>query len=772
MADLTISGAYSTQADLKACVEKFRSLDSGVISFEIELVQSKVEIDLVFISYLMLFRIERPELQICFHALNLQDEYLSKLKQYMTNAYLMVGVSVFNVVVSGGEIKEVQSSDNGQWVFPTDKDSGWLVVSQSFIAPLFIDGRRNGGEVNESIQKFLFKETTEVFKTSLDRLPNGVTFNRKWNEEEFYQELNDKIRLSLSPSDRERCLETLTQLHYYRALERANILRIRLDPKFKRGDVTTHRQDLQVSRITYMGGTYSFYDEIVPIFDELRDKPAIYHFVFCSILTSGILPSEFNSDNKVQIQSILKSLWAYTKELVRGFQELVLNIQHHSSERVGVFTGRVYKKSVWDELKRTDYEVIETLRKSFDTVERLIDFNVVDLGNVGVIDRLKQDSEGLSKAYDGIEALKSIYDEDIERIKEGHVRFEHFLNPNAGNTLSQQAKRATSHLGLLIFSKLVIENNGLLRAGTIAKKEDGTVSSDAVAVYKGEAYSYPNALAHGTHYHVVLPVLTNKAYESILPLPIVEPQGTDQTLFSLHELLEFDTCVYERGLEAPARTERRALFQLRFQNQDIGRDDEFRLFRELSSLLEGVVFKSKRDILCVDLHRVSLRGSSLFRFLGNLSLLLPKEHMIVSGIDAALVREVCRINDGWGDGKQDFPYWGKDTVFILFSHVDMTSGGAATPTRRFNFADALWGETKADFLAANRLIQRTNFNLVSLMYASETNDINSAAALSGTKLFRDGPTLLPFDLLIEGNEGMTLFEQNSMSLIQTELKYS
>ena len=772
MAELTISGAYSTQADLRACLDLFHALGKEDNILDIHLEQSDVEIDLLFISYLMLFKMERSELQITIVAQSLNTEYSAKLVQYMTNAYLMVGISVYRIVLDGGEIKEVTKPAGGDWTFPTDKEAGWLVTSVSFIPPLVVIGSAISANSTSVIQEFLFEQPTEEFKNSLPKLPNGLIYNDQWSEENLYQELNEKIRESLNPSDRNQCILMLTRLHYYRALREIRILRIRLDSKFVKGDPSTYRLKLRVSNITPMSGPYAFYNEVASIFDELEEKPAIYHFVFCSMLTSGVLPSEFNDKNKREVVLSLNQLWEFTKELVRGLYELVLNIRQHSSKKTGVITGRIYKKLVWEALKKSEVgssfdKYVRLLGNDYESIERLMDFNIVDLGIDGVLDKLKHETEKLAENSGGLEHLSTIYMEDVKLIQSGKVSFEHFINPSKGNVLSQQAKRATCHLGLLIFSKLVIENKGLLRAGT--------VNAQSVTVYQGGCSTYDGSVLHGTHYHVVLPVLKTSGYKTILPTALAEPQATEHTLTGLHELLDFGTYVIDSDCISPTRTKGDALIQLNLQERDVtDRDGETDLFQHFKAMYESSSYNPKLDFLCIDLQRVSLSASALFRFMGNLALFIPREHVILLGVKAELLQEVYRINDGWYDDRSALlAYWSEVTVTIVYSYVDMPSTDTNDDScRRFYFADALWGKHKSDFIAVNRLVQRTNFNVQSTVSPPTEADSPWTSGLVNTKFFRDGPTLLPLDLLVQGPNDLTLFELNSKAHIQSELNHS
>ncbi len=55
---------------------------------------------------------------------------------------------------------------------------------------------------------------------------------------------------------------------------------------------------------------------------------------------------------------------------------------------------------------------------------------------------------------------------DIQNLKTGKVRLEHLINRESGVHLDHQAKRAIAHLGLQIFSNVIAENKGLIRASS------------------------------------------------------------------------------------------------------------------------------------------------------------------------------------------------------------------------------------------------------------------------------------------------------------------
>ncbi|MCL4482919.1 MAG: hypothetical protein M1445_09975 [Bacteroidetes bacterium] len=97
---------------------------------------------------------------------------------------------------------------------------------------------------------------------------------------------------------------------------------------------------------------------------------------------------------------------------------------------------------------------------------------------------------------------------------------------------------------------------------------------------------------------------------------------------------------------------------------------------------------------------------------------------------------------------------------------------------RFYFTDILWGKEKLDFSHVNKLIKKTNFNSTTIFLQNGNDQQNGdkqkydnrLALIAQSGFFHSKTTLLPFDLLLPGNNGLTLFEHNASVLLQNQLK--
>jgi len=130
-----------------------------------------------------------------------------------------------------------------------------------------------------------------------------------------------------------------------------------------------------------------------------------------------------------------------------------------------------------------------------------------------------------------------------------------------------------------------------------------------------------------------------------------------------------------------------------------------------------------------------------------------------------------------GKTEKHFPYWNESSIVLFYSCTHYKGD-------LFYFVDALWGDTRPDFLLVNHLIQKTNYN-TTIFQAAKAHDkdlenilnnpdlnnwvYRNVKLLSRFGLFQNGVTLLPFDLLLTAPNDLSLFENNAIVQLKKDL---
>ena len=517
-----------------------------------------------------------------------------------------------------------------------------------------------------------------------------------------------------------------------------------------------------------------FFNKTKWIFDDLSNQPPIYHFIYSQILSSNLFPSSFSSANlnndNDNIIKLLHSLWNYTKEIVSGLNELAKNVREHADPPIGLITGRIYKSDKWTELKRNinkDNSLLDDYLQKVNNLDfgeelAFFDLNVIDLGKKSIIETLKNKTNELLA---NSQSLSSILKEDLEIIAKGNLDLCHFLDFSVGNTLNQQAKKAIAHLGLLIFSKLISSNNGLIRAGSTNNKD--------TLCYPAQAHPVP----FGTNYHIVLPISKKRKFISFLPHPIKVPlESAPIEIIGIEEMLDYkvvsinDIQKFDKKLP-----NEKWIYLIHIKLRIKERGDVLKIWgkidKEIKSNFENLT--NQQDLYCIDFEGSKINESDLFRFIGLWNLIYPKFSLIIINIETDIFKNLIDLNEifieKFKKGSNDTAVvWNENSPLLIYSYDNPKNN-----EERFYFANILWGKDNDDFYFANKLISKTNFNAVILFSSidKEKNfEENTFSYLAQSGLFYSKTTLLPFDLLLPGTDGLTIFENNASVLLQNELK--
>lgn len=761
MDPLKIKDKYLSQNCIEKCIERFEQIKNETNPIlNINFVREVQEIDPLLLAYLILFKKHNKELQI---NLNFVEGILLEKKrtlfQNRSHIKLTTGEVFFNIV---GDTSDLLSKELFIW-------------SEKFMPIILID--------------------EESYKTTFLTEPNFINLQAETldisTKDKAYQSCRTYLYNHYS-IEKNNGLDILTQLAFYNALDETNILRIYLYDAAKKISGVTE-QEINENNIRVSGfstpNAISFYEEVKKnIFDKLMAKPPIYHFIYTTLLSSKLLPQGQLKDNiSGELQRELINLWTFTLQLVDGLQELAKNIIEHSSNKRGLITGRVYGGEILEELEKGDPKQTNLFKIYLSNYEGKTDvsffnINIIDDGELGVIEKLKLDLENSD-----FESEK----EDVEKINNNEIKFRHFLDLNEGLLLNQQAKRATAHLGLLIFSKLIEYNEGMIRAGTWLlgsnqKLRDVVIvlPKDVTHSIKAEDVSLCNM---GTNFHILLPFNPKKPLEPHIAIKYEIPTETTavglQSIESLltYKVKDFTTPGYDPKIESKKKylfitgsSENKSL---------INREDEKKYWKDImDSLLpihiDLIKGKNKEKIfLCLNLEGIKIESSKLFRLFGRLELEFPGRPLILLNIPNEELFKLTKINEYYFEKFRDrMPYWNENSLAIIYSYAIANKG-------RFYFTDALWGKTRKDYLFVNHLISKTNFSATILSLQIESNnDQEYKDALIDEELqrydkelltrfgvFQEGITLFPFELLLKSLEGISLFEHNAMVLLQNQI---
>jgi hypothetical protein len=824
MSKIFISKDFPNQLDIENCIDKFYKLSNEDNEFRVIFTKKVKEIDILLFGYITLFKELKPTLIITleFNS-NIEDneEFKFKLFQYLIYAFLATGKTVFSIKFKNGDATYKIDENSPERLFHR-----YFVLSESFLPILLINGIENNSNVelfeilfqnrinNENNLKIIpegleFHNTsTELYKR-LNRWIKGFDINISQDKngtigfnnlgitnyhspgllKSVILEINNKFKHKvyipgiIKAKERFQCIQYLAKLAYYKSLDKAKILSLYMCPEHI--DI----KNLRVGSLSFSKNKnypqINFFEKIKEIFDDLSNKPPIYHFVYSLLLSSNILPSNLVDSNVKDFKKTLFSLWDFTKDFVYGIKELAKNIREHPDPPIGIITGRIYNEEIWSKLKKTitdDNGIFEDYRNKLmhinhDNMISFFDLNVIDLGKHGMINTLIRSNEKFVGIHNLNKTVKEIIERDISELSKGSIKLKHFLNPLLGISLNQQAKRATAHIGLLIFSKLIRENKGLVRAGTWEKGHDFMERDEClISFYKFNGNSHP--IKFGTNYHVVLPI-TERDYQSHLPHPITFPlESVPIEIEGIEELLNYKLITIRPKLKTDSRITDQLtpnngnnyLYRILFiETIMIDRDSEYVLWDNFNSIIQRLD-RGNKNIICIDFVDVTIDASRLFRFLGNWELNYPKTNIIIINLENLIFDNLININEEFNINSSNIlPYWNENSISLFYTYSKLGNDG-----NRFYFTDALWGKSKEDFININKLIRNTNFNATTILskdidIEDSRGDIEGISIIAKSGLFYAKTTLLPFDLLLPGRDELTLFEHNASVLLQNEL---
>ena len=729
---ININGNAITEDGVTQCIKAFKNmLNDNLINPELEIVAKNeiTNIDFSLIGHLILIKKTIPNIKIRIILLknriekydkkknknNNTNSILWKLIQLMAHSFYTSNESIYSVIDANGEIKEAES-----------RFDSWFVLSKKFLPTIFI---------NE-------KNYSDVFIKPINFIPihNVKISKRAQNYEEYlYQSCRT---LLFSKLDKGNYIHILSQLSFFRALQAAKILRYYLYDELNGEsrvnlDITS-KGSIAIGNISDERITQEYRNFLEPIFNELKQKPPIYHLLFYTLISSDLIPNKFLKSKIQNEAEKIKYLWDFTKELIYGVNELVKNILQHATTKQGVITGYINDRN----------ELV---------------LNIFDHGKERIIDRFIETTEKIYQELENSSPLKDIFKKDLKIIKKANFDFTHFFEHGENPLLNQQTKRSTAHLGLLLFSKLIKYNNGKLFVSSnnfITNETDKYNSSQIKQKY----------IPIGTNYQLYLPIkkeINYQPYKKITTPNIQSVQDTinikkllkyrDVTLKTSNDLLEFSDIEYYQ-------------INLMLQNNDKENEEfEKELWYNLYNLIVknyDRYLKNNNTVICLDFNQLEnkINGSQLFRLLGKWEIEFPRVNLIIYNIRVELLMELTEINDSYTTlNNSELAYWNPNLIILIYSYKT----NIINEDDKFYFTDALWGQSKDDFIYINTLIKKNNYNSFLIQNNPQIKTTNNILI---NNIFFNKSTLLPFDLIIKNSKNVSIFENNSKILLNNELK--
>ncbi len=771
MGEIRIDSPYITQADIEACrLDLAVQADQAVPELNIICEAEVTEIDILFIGYLVMFKLAKPRTRIFIHLMNnhARSRLSETVKHYMVYAYLTAGLPVFSIKL-GNEAEESVSRNTRGEFFPLS----WYYFSRTFMPPVCITP---GSELYGLFFTPSLGNIAPYLEETL--LPPGVAYQS--SNSELIAAIKRNLVEQVRTEDPKSGLHILIVTAFYQVLDRMRVTNMYCDNTFRnKGE---KRKDVMAGNLAYEEA-YRYFESVRGLLDEIRNAPAILQYVYAILLSSELLPGSLQADTAKQFRYALFNLWGFSKDLVKGLRELAKNILEHSLPPMGLITCRLYDDESYKTLAGTD-EGKSSFIKRYDSESgqgAWIEINVCDMGGKGVIESLKDNTALLAESLTTSDPSYALVSDDLQRLNTGKVIFQHILNPSADVILNQQCKRSIAHFGLLTLTSLIKNNEGLLLAGTW-KTGGEERQRDFVVLPGTERQKDYRGIPFGTCYQIVLPVNSSKQYQSFHAHPVSNLQEiSEEDIKEVEELFKFEIIPVNKQLATPELTSNRPCIILinPGESQFPDRKQENQFSSRIVNLILDIRKKNpgrNNFVPCIDFEKVNMDGSQLFRFLGYWENYFPNFSTIITHLPTETFFELTRLNKNFAKLVPGLDYWNRNAVTIVYSFVPIPARDTSSINdRKFYFADCLWGATDIDYIRLNRLVHRTNFNATSLFdidaeKLSTVENEHTPVNVSFCPAFFNHNVLLPLDLLLTDSKGATIFEHNTMVLLENEIK--
>ncbi|MDT0608037.1 hypothetical protein [Croceitalea rosinachiae] len=779
---------------IESCLSQNQKIKEGkdkIKSFRI-LVEKKIrEFDPLLIGYLTLFLQREKDISITInfsknpnYKIKDENSFIFQMRQYCVYAYISTGV--YPELQFGGQTCNIIWG--GKFVNNT------YVASRSIFPLLFIYGTRNNRRVLDF--ELLFTKSLEAlidgpenFKQlgikKLNELPADVSWYR--SGEKMIKEYNRSIISKVNAKDRRASMIGLARMYFNYALEEAKIAHLYFKRDWNDENYKTKLKGLQAGNIKNLEEIKDYYDNIKGVFEELAKSSILHQIIYSTVLSTVMLKSKggrdaLTKDTKKDFTDKIIGLWKYTADVCVCLKEMAKNISEHSTDasgnqaRPGALSIRRYSKGDWNQLRSAD-KFYKNYAFTFESeVKGILEVNAFDLGEIGVMKKLITDTQRLYKKYESNSAFRAPLEKDRNRLERGEVSLKDLIDLRS-NHLNFQVKRSMAHLGLLILSKLIGENQGILSVASYGHNDSKDRRTASTAAITNDV-EFP--IEKGTIFNISLPIKTGETLRSDLPTRLKVPsETTAMEIKGIEALFKYEIIQPEEfGRDYKVDPNKIYIIQIFTEiSQAIsGREDEelwFERIQDQIDLLPVLKISGKFVFLLNFENSKDLDESHLFRLLGKMSLVFSSVPLIVCGLTNQLFIKLIRVNEVFNSEKPNgVSFWNENMATLVYSSTKIMGD-------TFYLIDVLWGKEEKDFIAINKMAEQVSFN--SLFLGSNPDWIRSKEKeLQENNLERlnpDSPLLfynknlpLPFDLILKDGDGHTYFEKNATVLLQNRLK--
>lgn len=766
-----------------------RSGSDGSFALEIVASNEVKDIDLKLFAYLLLVHETNPRIEqkIVLHKNDsvAHGRLVAQVLRFWAYAYLVTGQVVFRAWFGGNEVtRDVSVAKTKEQRTKNRKallrNANYFTLSKNFTPLLFVTQ-----DSKDNLYDLFFKSDIAAHVFRRISALNRVTLNR----EPSYAITRARTTIIRRSSDTSRGsrLKDLATLAFLQCLDEAKILiAFVFDKQTMPSEDELKSSGLRMGNLT-VKNHLDYYRAVTPIFSELVRKPPAYLFFFSALLASELTKEEtskkhiLTTENKFEFVEQLFHLWGFTKDLMYGVNELARNAVEHSSTRQGAIFARVFKrKGNIPKVANPQFEagLFERRAKCFDNKDfsSLIEVSVLDIGDRSIVETLltntKKMRERLSKEGENDELL-GLLQEDINSLSATTYGLKSILDPSSGEVLNQQAKRSIAHFGLLTLSKLINKNGGQLSVHS--GQADSDVSCRIGHIDRSIAFEQEHVL--GTSFSIQLPISPSKPYQSDPVNRISVPMEISETeLSGLEELFNFE---YVSNVDRVGDSILKGLVPVALVRPDKssqrGRAGEHEVWRQIESKVDDILERTDNDLrsadgksdvlLHLDLASVDFEGSQLFRLLGNLGIHFGHIPLLVTSISTDRYFQLLDTNALFLSINESVAYWTDNQVTLAYPYIELEAGD------KFFYTDVIWGRTRSDFIAVNKLVSRTHFNALHTSGWGKQDRHNTQEPhtnMNFSRVFINQNVLLPFDLMLKSGD-LSIFEHNALVLLQNEL---
>lgn len=743
------------------------------IIFEKFSLDENEDFDLLFISYLTLFKIEFENVNIQIHIISekvANKDYLNstifKLIHHKVHLYINTKKEIFKLFVDNKENTIIQ-----------------ITQSRSYIPIIFID--RNSYDKN-----FSKKDKSNSYNKSIFNILNSLK-TEEIDDKDIFLQIQEQFIKKKGINLDDWNSEDLSFLYLLKLLDELNILRHIVNRiKGIKGGYNIGRSIM--SSFTDPKSSNLFRDVVIKVvesYEIFKFSDVEIYFLSIIIQNSKLfkipksidemyfkIESFLNESEKKKCKlddKLLKKKYIeiyeynlrriidYTKEICYGLEELAKNIIEHSgtkkNEGFGIISGRSYSHNVVKHLKNVEANWLKNYNNNF----KYLDINVIDTGTKDIL-KSYQDTLNIEKQLcEDIESsvlrdeMFEAYENDIVEI--GKFDIKSFFN-NDSLKLIHQINRSKAKIGLLIFSQtILVEKKAFVNISSSGLKE-GDYNKGYFMYRDNDIITQTENLKHialGTNYSFIIPF--NEKIEFTRVSLKSEGNKTSAASSVFLELFNYDDS------EKPEIKNKIKKFIPHNKYLGLGK------YIKLESLKNEIGRINDNEILLLDfktLIPIVQNSSDWFRFLSNLQ--FQNEYIkdiIITNFDIEVYQEIIQILKMYSKGAVNDPDFWKNNRFILFFFPIKNS-----QNHTFWFNHLLCSTEYLKFLKINEEIDLYHENLSRLIEHTENiNGVKIEYENIDSLLFSKSKKLLNFELLLKNAKGTSFFEETLKSKLNINI---